>query len=396
MRHAWHLSTRSVHPKGERELGPSLTAPIYQTSVFALQSAKAGARMAAATHPERYYTRWGNPTTQVVEEAVAELEGGEAALATSSGMGAISMAVLACVRQGDHIVAGRTLYTATEELFTRILPSFGITHTLVDMADPASAAHAFRPSTKVVYIETPANPTLVLSDIAALAKLGRAHGAEVIVDNTFATPVNQRPLALGATVVIHSATKYLGGHHDLTGGLIVGSKAFLRRAWQFLKILGPTMSPFDSWLVIRGLKTLALRVARHNANAHALAAFLEGHRAVAQVHYPGLRSFPQHALARQQMRGFGGVLSFEVRGGFPAGRRFVERVRLARLAVSLGGVETLVQHPASMSHGPLTAAERKKSGINDALIRVSVGVEDVRDLKADFAQALDGVRPPRR
>jgi methionine-gamma-lyase len=263
------------------------------------------------------------------------------------------------------------------------------------MADPETVAHAFTSRTKLLYLETPANPTLALSDIAALAKLGRAHGAEVMVDNTFATPVNQRPLALGATVVVHSATKYLGGHHDLTGGVIVSSKAFVQRAWQFLKIFGPTMSPFDGWLVIRGLKTLALRVARHNANAQALAEFLELHRGVTQVHYPGLRRFPQRALAQRQMQGFGGMLSFEVRGGFPAGRRFVERVRLARLAVSLGGVETLVQHPASMSHGPLTAAERKKGGIHDALIRVSVGIEDIRDLKADFARALDASRRAR-
>ncbi len=394
------LSTRSVHPKstdpwegaaGDSE-APSLSPPIYHTSTFRLSSARAGAKMSLATHPTLLYTRWGNPTTRRLERAVASLEGGEDALATASGMAAITVAVFTVIGAGDHVVAGRTLYAATEELFTRILPRFGVRVTFVDPRDATRFLRAIGRRTRLLYVETPSNPTLELTDIAAVSAVGRARGIPVFVDGTFASPFNQSPLALGADVSLHSSTKYIGGHADVTGGLVVGSRAFIERAWKTVKIFGPAASPLEAWLLLRGLRTFALRLERHNANALALAQFLEGHSAVERVHYPGLPSHPQHALARRQMRGGTGMLSFEIRGGIDAGRRFVESVEVATLAVSLGGVETLVEHPATMTHGMLSREERARGGVRDSLIRVSVGIEDRDDLLADFAAALNRAR----
>jgi len=389
MRKKLHPRTRVVHPPGGSEPGGSLSPPIHQTSTFRLASAADGAELSAQTHPSRLYTRWGNPTTRILEKAVAELEGGEDALAVASGMGAISCAVLTLVRGGDHIVAGKTLYAATTELFARVLPGYGVETTLVDPSDPRNFEAAIRPETRLVYVESPANPTLAVTDIRGVARIAGKRRIPVVADNTFATPHNQLPLALGATAVVHSATKYLGGHTDVTAGVVIGRRAFVRKAWYTLKVLGPTLSPFDSWLLIRGLRTFALRMERHDRNALELARFLEAHPRVLRVHYPGLASHPDHALARRQMRGgFGGMLSLEVRGGYRAAKRFVESLRIAVLAVSLGGVETLVSHPASMTHGPLRPEERARAGISEGLVRVSVGIEDIGDLKADFDRAL--------
>jgi methionine-gamma-lyase len=389
MRKSLSQRTLAVHPPGVSELGKSLSPPIHQTTTFRLDSAAEGARLSEETHPTELYTRWGNPTTRILERAVAELEGAQEGLATGSGMGAISAAVLTFVRGGDHVVAGKTLYAATSELFTRVLPAYGVTATLVDPSDPANFERALERNTKLVYVESPANPTMSMTDIRAVARIARSRRIPVLADNTFATPFNQNPVSLGATAVVHSATKYIGGHTDVTAGMIVGSRAFIRKAWYTLKVFGPTLSPFDSWLLVRGLRTFALRMERHNGNALELARFLESHPKVRRVHYPGLRSHPDHAVARRQMRGgFGGMLALEIRGGYRAAKRFVESVRVAVLAVSLGGVETLVEHPASMTHGPLSPEDRKRAGISEGLVRVSVGIEDIEDLRADFDQAL--------
>ncbi|HKW43300.1 MAG TPA: PLP-dependent aspartate aminotransferase family protein [Thermoplasmata archaeon] len=388
--------TRAVH--GGRRKGPGpLVAPIYSNSTWALASASQGAKYAVDTAPEAYYTRWGNPTLRELEDALADLEGGSRGLVTGSGMGAIASSILTSVDAGDHVVAGASLYTATTEIFTRLLPRFGVTTTFVDPRQAGGWTKAVRPETRLVYIETPANPTMMITDIREAVSAARSVGALTLADNTFATPINQRPLELGVDVVLHSATKYLGGHSDVVAGAAVATKpALFDRVWFTYKMLGPTLGPFEAFLVRRGVKTLPLRMAAQGASAQALAEFLEDHRGVRTVHYPGLRSFPQRALARKQMSGFGAMLSFELEGGYAAGKRFVESVEVATLAVSLGGPETLVQHAASMTHGPLTDAERRTSGITEGLVRVSVGLEDTDDLIEDFDRALRSRTRPRR
>jgi cystathionine beta-lyase/methionine-gamma-lyase len=381
------VETLVVHPQPGGGHAP-LVPPVHQTSTWRLADAAQGARFAQERAPPEFYHRWGNPTVRLLEGTLARLEGGEAALCTASGMGAISTAILTAVGGAHHVAAQRTLYSATSEMLTDMLPSFGVRHTFWNPADPGSLKAALTPDTRLVYLETPANPTLELTDIQAASRAAREAGAVSVCDNTFATPLNQQPLALGCDAVVHSMTKSLGGHSDVTGGCLVGGKAFVEKAWYNFKILGPSLSPHDAFLVQRGVKTLALRVQRQNENALALAEFLEAHAKVARVNYPGLQSFPQHALARRQMKGFGGMLSFELKGGMAAGKRVAEALRVATLAVSLGGVETLVQHPASMTHGPLTDADRERAAIREGLLRVSVGIEHVEDLKADFQQAL--------
>ncbi len=363
--------------------------PIYASSTWALDSVRQGADFSHATAPAAFYTRWGNPTLRDLEDVLADLEGGSRALVAGSGMGAIASAILSCVDAGDHVVAGASLYTATTEIFTRLLPRFQVGTTFVDPRVPGSWSEAVTPDTRLVYVESPANPTMMITDFREAVKAARSVGATVLADNTFATPINQRPLEFGVDGVLHSATKYLGGHSDVVAGAFVArSPRLYNRVWFNYKMLGPSLGPFEGFLVRRGVKSLPLRVRQHNANAQALAEFLEDRTAVRVVHYPGLRSFPQHRLARQQMDGFGAMLSFELKGGYRAGKRFVESVRVATLAVSLGGMETLVQHPASMTHGPLTDAERKTSGVTEGLVRVSVGLEDLDDLLADFEQAV--------
>jgi len=381
--------TRAVHGRRPKGHGPIVT-PIYASSTWELESARQGADFAVATAPEAYYTRWGNPTLRDLEDALADLEGGDAALVTGSGMGAIASAILASVDAGDHVVAGASLYTATTEILTRLLPRFGVTTTFVDPRQPRAWKEAVRPETRLVYIETPANPTMMITDIRGAVDAAKAVGATTLADNTFASPINQRPLALGVDGVLHSATKYLGGHSDVVAGAVVtAKKPLFDRIWFTYKMLGPALGPFEAFLVRRGLKTLPLRMQAQGASAQALAEFLESQRAAVRVvHYPGLPSFPQHALARKQMSGFGAMLSFELKGGLRAGRRFVESVEVATLAVSLGGTETLVQHPASMTHGPLTEDERRTGGVTEGLVRVSVGLEDPEDLIEDFDRAI--------
>ena len=384
--------TAVVHPRKERGHGPVVEA-VNLATTWRLDSAKQGALFSAAHAPEAFYTRWGNPTTRVLEESVAELEGGVRAIATGSGMGAISSAILAAVKKGDHVVAGKSLYSATTEMMTRILPRFGVETTFVDPRKRGAWRDAVTKRTTLVYTETPANPTMDLTDLHEAAEAAHSVGALAYTDNTFATPINQRPIEHGIDVVLHSATKYLGGHTDVTAGVIVAkSEAAWDRIWYTYKVLGPTLGPMDAYLVRRGMRTLPQRVRQQNESAQALAEFFEDHPQVERVYYPGLKTFPQHALAKRQMDGFGGMLSFEIEGGYAAGVRFVDSVEVATLAVSLGGTETLVQHPASMTHGPLTDAERKVSGISEGLIRVSVGLEHVDDLVADFTHALKKAR----
>ena len=319
---------------------------------------------------------------------MADLEGGERCLGFASGMAAVSTVLLGLLEPGSHVVAGTSLYTATTMMLGNELPKTGIAVDSVDSRDPESFAAAIRPATKMFYIESPSNPLILLADIGAVCRIAKAHGLRTVADNTFATPCNQRPLAMGADVVIHSATKYLGGHSDVLGGCVVTNSETAERLWHKRTLLGGCLDPFAAWLLLRGAKTLALRVERQNANALAVAQALENHPAVARVYYPGLASHPQHDLACRQMNGFGGMLSFDLAGGRAAGEQFVSSTQVALLAVSLGGVETLVEHPASMSHALLSEEEFAQAGIPPGLIRMSVGIEDVTDLLDDVPRVL--------
>jgi methionine-gamma-lyase len=385
------FQTRAVHGGTVRDPLKSVSPPIYQTSTFRYDTMAEGAALGVDQGQGWYYTRWGNPSTRLFEELMVELEGGQDALAAASGMGAIATAVLSVIEPGTHVVSPRAIYQATFELFREIAPRHGVEVTFIDSVETVAYERALRPATRLVYIETPNNPLMQVTDIEAVAGLARGARAVTICDNTFASPYNQTPLASGVDLVVHSATKYLGGHHDLTAGVIVGRGDLIKRATHTLRILGPVLDPFAAWLLVRALRTIGIRVERHNQSAQRLAEFLIRHPQVARVNYPGLASHPQHALAVRQMRGFGGMLSFEVKGGFDAGVRCVERLRLATLAVSLGGHETLVTHPASTTSVGIPQEDRERAGITDGLIRVSVGLEDVEDLIDDFDQALRAV-----
>jgi methionine-gamma-lyase len=386
-----NIDTTAIHPKPKEGHRP-IVEPIYMSSTWRLRDASQGAEFTQSTAPPEFYSRWGNPTTRDLEEAVAAIEGGTHAIATGSGMGAISSAVMTFAKPGKNIVAGNSLYSATSEMLTRFLPQFGIKTTLVDTTVEGAFTNAVDHDTCLVFAESPSNPTMQLSDLREAAEAARKAEAYCLVDNTFATPVNQRPFDFGADVVIHSATKYLGGHADVTAGAIVCMDSEVhKRIWGTYKMFGPTISPFEAFLVRRGIKTLPLRVRRQNETALALAEFLEKHDKISRVYYPGLKSSPQYALAKRQMTGFSGMISFEARGGYKAAIRFVESLRVATLAVSLGATETLVEHAASMTHGRLSPAERKTAGISEGLIRVSVGLEAASDLIEDFDRALRGL-----
>ncbi len=387
------FTTRAVHA-GEHPdpTTGAVVPPVHLSTTFAFPSAEAGAALFAGERPGYIYTRLGNPTVAVLEAKVADLEGGEAALATASGMAAIATVLLTLLGDGGHVVCTDALYSATYDLLARRLPAFGIRTTFVDATDPAAFARAITPETRLLYVETPGNPTLTLTDIAAVATVARQHGLPLVVDNTFATPYLQQPLALGADIVVHSATKYLGGHGDAVAGVIVGRRAFIAACREAtLADFGGALSPLTAYLVLRGLPTLALRMERHCANAQRVAAYLSQHPKVAWVRYPGLPSHPQHALARRQMRGFGGMVCFELAGGLAAGRALLNAVRLCTLAVSLGDVRTLITHPASTTHHQVPAERRRAMGITDGLVRLSVGIEDPDDIVADLEQALDRV-----
>jgi len=399
------FATRALHA-GEHIGQPHFsnhTNAIFQTSTFSFETAREGAEMFAASREGFIYTRLGNPTVLVLEAKIGALEGARykldhpdrtvSTLTFSSGMAAISSALMAFLRSGDTLVAGDVVYGCTEDLFLTVLPRYGIRVVSVDTTDLGAVERALREHERVrgVYLETPTNPLMGITDIRAVAALARQHhpGCHVLVDNTFATPFLQRPLELGADTVVHSTTKYIGGHGNVIGGAVVTTDDELRdQLFHLMKDLGGCPSPFDSWLVNTGLKTLPVRMRQHCHNAQRVAEFLETHPKVRRVLYPGLPSFPQHDLAGRQMSGFGGILSFELEGGYPAAEAVMNGTRLFTLAVSLGCVDSLIEHPATMTHATVPAEIRERIGITDGLVRLSVGIEEAEDLIRDFEQAL--------
>jgi cystathionine beta-lyase/cystathionine gamma-synthase len=387
--------TLCAHGVPRADDSSSIVPPIVYSATFAARDAQEFAAMASQPRHPRYYTRYGNPLHEQLAAQLVALEGAHAqshdALLTSSGMGAISLLLLGLLKAGDHVVAQTHHYMGTAKHLAELLPRFGVRCTLVDQTDLAAWQRAIAPGTHLVMTETPVNPTCALTDLAAVARLARAHGALSVCDNTFASPLNQQPLAHGIDLVVHSATKYLGGHHDLTAGVVIGPRALIDALWPTQICLGATLSPMDAWLLLRGLRTLALRVRQHNASALALAQWLEQQPQVEAVHYPGLASHPQHALARRQMSGFGGVMNLAIRGGYDAASRFVHALTLPRQAVSLGGVESLVVHAAAMWAGTMNDEQMATAGIAPNAVRFSVGVEGVDDLRADLARALAAV-----
>jgi methionine-gamma-lyase len=389
---SWRTGTRLVHSgfpsRVDGETGYSLSSPIWQTATFGFDNPEDIAEAGVAHRPRSYYTRYGNPNFSEVERALCELERGEAALVAGSGMGAISLAFLGLLKSGDHVVAQKTHYVGTVKLMTRWLPALGIETTTVDQTDPRNFEAAIRPNTRLIYVETPVNPTLALTDLSAIAALGRARGLRTCADNTFATPYNQRPIELGIDLVVHSATKYLAGHSDVTAGAVVGDRETIDRLWEALIVFGMTLHPLESWLLSRGLQTFPLRMERHNGNAMQVARFLESHARVAKTHYPGLASHPQHELAGRQMSGFGGMVAFELAGGYEQARDFTRRLRLVRRAVSLGGTKSLAAHAASMVFPHLGPAERAAAGVSENLVRLSVGIEEPEDILEDLDAAL--------
>lgn len=383
----WGPMTTAIHT-GETHSDRAVAPSIVMASTFGYESAEEAAH-AFETEDRPIYTRWGNPTLALLEAKAAALEGGEGALACSSGMAAVSTALFALLRAGDHLVATTGLYSATFHLVTHDLPQLGVETTLAEASDPVAFEAAIRPNTRVIYLESPGNPTLALNDLAAIAQIARGRGITTVIDNTFATPINQRPLRFGIDVVVHSATKFFAGHGDAMGGLVIGSADFIDRARQgSLRNLGGVMSPFNAWLIARAAQTLPLRMARHNENALALAHWLANHPAVAEVRYPHHPSHPQYELARRQMRGGGGVVVFILAGGLEAGRRLLNKVQLITRAVSLGDTHTLITHPASTTHHSVPRAARLAAGVSDGLVRMAVGLEDVEDLTADLDRAL--------
>lgn len=382
------LDTRLIH--SDRHLNPtsSVAPPIYQTATFRAESVKDFAHRAGEPRHPEYYTRFGNPSLGQVEAVLADLEGAEAALVTASGMAAVSSAVLAMVNAGDHVLAQTNHYGGTANLLQKLLPRFGVEVTQIDQRNTAEFERGLRKNTKLILLESPSNPVMALTDLRAIAGLARARKITTLVDNTFATPINQRPLELGCDLVFHSATKYFGGHSDLIAGAVMGSKAAIMQVWDAHVILGAVLGPFDAWLMLRGLRTLALRVRQQNQNAMALAEFLSHHPGVNRVHYPGLKTHLQHELAGKQMSGFGGMLSFDVKGGFEGADRFLRRLRLASHAASLGGVETLAVHAAANFAHYMSSEEAERIGIAPGLVRISVGIEGPQDLISDFEQAL--------
>ena len=385
-------STRSVHEAEpfDEQTG-SVTTPIFETSTFGFRRAE-DVPVAVGGFGEKGYTysRWENPTVVRLEKKLAALEHGEDGAGFSSGMAAISTSVFSFLKKGVHVLAIRDLYGGTYALLRDILPDMGLDTTLVESSDFA-LERGVKKSTRIVYIESPTNPTLKIVDIRKAAKLAHSNGAVLMVDNTFASPVNQNPMDLGADVVLHSVTKYINGHMDVTAGAVVASKENAHKIKMMRRDFGGTLDPLPAWLILRGMKTMAIRVRQQNATAMVLAEFLSSHRKVAKVHYPGLKSHPQHQLARRQMKGFGGMLSVEIKGTTKDAMKFTESLKVATLAASLGGVGTLVSQPYNMTHTQMSAKERALTGIPETLVRVSVGIEDTDDLVEDFRRALAAV-----
>lgn len=384
-----HSETSAVHGAADlkKKNGP-VSPPIYQTSTFEVTDNEEQQRV---TGTDRYYTRWGNPTVTVVEETLAEIEGTDGARVFASGMGAITSTVLALLKTGDHIVAQRDIYGGVTKFFSEWLPKVAIETTFVDTTNYEEYEGAIRPNTRMIYVESPSNPALRVIDFAKIAALAKKHNLISMIDSTFGTPVNQHPAKYGFDLVMHSGTKYLSGHADLTCGVVCGRQELMQELWETRTTLGNCMDPHAAWLLIRGLKTLAVRVQRQNENAQRVAEFLERNAKVRHVHYPFLKSHPQHAMARQQMTGGGGMVTFEVEGTGEDARRVSEAMRLFTLATSLGSVESLVSIPVLTSHAMISAEQREEMGVTEQMIRLSVGIENAEELIADLDQALETV-----
>jgi methionine-gamma-lyase len=386
------MNSRLVHGGYHPDATGAVNVPIYQTSTFAFRDAAHGAALFAGEETGYIYTRIGNPTIQALEDSVADLEHGAGGIATSSGLGAVSTLYMATLERGAHLVSTASVYGPSRGLIEKHFSRFGVTAAFVDTSVLDHLRQAMRPETRLVFVESPSNPAMQVTDLAGAAAVAHEFGSLLAVDNTFASPYLQNPLDLGADVVLHSVTKFINGHADVVGGILVAkTPAVAARLREVMVAMGCNMDPHQAFLVLRGLKTLGIRVAQAQQGAMAIARWLEAHPKVAWVRYIGLPSHPQHALARRQMRGFGSMISFELRGGLEAGRRLMNHVTLATLAVSLGGVETLIEHPASMTHASLSRDAREAAGFTDGLVRYSVGIEDADDLIADLAQAFEAV-----
>ncbi|WP_027245948.1 methionine gamma-lyase [Leisingera daeponensis] len=391
MKRSAGFATRAIHHAyNPQDHDGALTPPLHLTSTFTFETAEAGGEMFAGERPGHIYSRISNPTCDLLEQRIAVLEGAEAGLALSSGMGAITAVLWTLLSPGDEVIVDKTLYGCTFAFMRHGLAKWGVTITHVDMTDPENLRAAVSEKTRVVYFETPANPNMRLVDIAASAEIAHAAGATVVVDNTYATPYLTRPIEHGADIVLHSATKYLGGHGDVVAGLVAGTAEQIAeiRLVGMKDMTGAVMAPFNAMLILRGIKTLNLRMDRHCATARVVAAYLESHPAVGAVYFPGLDSFEQRAIAERQMDQPGAMIAFEAKGGLAGGIAFMNRLEMIQRAVSLGDAETLIQHPASMTHSTYTPEERAEHGISDGLIRLSVGLEDAEDILADLEQAL--------
>ncbi|MCE8556786.1 methionine gamma-lyase [Ruegeria pomeroyi] len=392
MTHAKGFASRAIHHAYDPlDHEGALTPPLHLTSTFAFETAEAGGEMFAGERQGHIYSRISNPTLDLLEQRIATLEGAEAGLALSSGMGAITAVLWTLLSPGDEVIVDKTLYGCTFSYMRHGLAKWGVTITHVDLTDPENLRTAISDKTRVVYFETPANPNMRLVDIATVSEIAHGAGASVVVDNTYATPYLTRPIEMGADIVLHSATKYLGGHGDVVAGLVVGGAEQIAeiRLYGMKDMTGAVMAPFNAMLILRGLKTLALRMDRHCASAQVVAEWLAAHPAVGEVYFPGLPSFAQHELANRQMAQPGAMIAFELKGGMDAGRAMMNRLNMIARAVSLGDAETLIQHPASMTHSTYTPEERAEHGISDGLVRLSVGLEEVEDILADLAQSLD-------
>lgn len=388
------FATKAIHGGQLKNTFGALSTPIYQTSTFVFDSAEQGGNRFELKEEGYIYSRLGNPTNTVLENKLALLEGGEAAMSMSSGMGAITSAIWSVVEAGDHIIASKTLYGCTFAYLKHGITKFGVEVTFVDSSDVNNVKLAMKENTKLIYLESPANPNLTISDIKSISNIAHEkEGCMVIVDNTFCTPYIQKPLELGADAVVYSGTKFLNGHGDVVCGFVVGSKEFIDKVRLFgvKDMTGSVMSSFDAYLVIRGMKTLPIRMDKHCQNAMEIAKFLSHHRAVSKIYYPGLKTFPQYDLAKKQMTLPGAIISFEINGGLEEGKKVIDSTKLCTLAVSLGDAETLIQHPASMTHSPYSQEERLEAGIKDNLIRLAVGLENIEDIIEDLDNALNTI-----
>ncbi|MCS1350694.1 methionine gamma-lyase [Mechercharimyces sp. CAU 1602] len=390
MKRNWHMDTDLVHGSIQpcSQTG-AIVPPIYQTSTFVFSDAEQGEQRFAGTEEGYIYTRLGNPTLAMLEDHIAQMEDAEAGVAFSSGMGAISSVLISLLASGDHMLCSDGVYGCTYGLQSMLQEKFKVATNYVDMSDLKQVEQAIKPETKVIFVETPINPTMKIADIAAISRMAHQHGAVLVVDNTFCTGYLQKPIALGADIVVHSATKYIGGHGDVIAGIAVGKQDMMENIRQTtLKDIGGVLSPFDAWLLLRGVRTLAVRMDRHVQNAQRIASYFQHHTAVQTVLYPGLSDHPQHELAKRQMKAAGGVISFRVCGGKEEARHVLDSVKLCKLTVSLGEVSSLIQHPATMTHAVIPAERRQQMGITDNLIRIAVGIEHVDDIIFDLEQAL--------